>query len=447
MGSLEAEPNVLRIAIVGTGIAGLTAAIALRKLPHVKVELYEKATELKEIGASITLGPNGLRTLQRLDLEDCISSEVGYRGPNPISRFYRHWKTNEIIGEDFYEDVHEELHYTARFHRGHLQQALLKHVPRDTIHLKKKLVSVTLAHEDDGEVRMEFADGSTAVADLLVGADGISSGVRQSFAPDFELEWSGHTAFRGIFPASLVDDIPGVPLDSTHWWGPDTNFFATRLARDLFTVQGGIYADPKDEAAIRKFRDGGQWDKEADIQLLREKYVDWNPVVKQLSEVCPHVRYYPNYFCGSSLPTWIFGGRVTLIGDAAHAHGGAFATGGSLAIDDAYALFLSLQTILPPSSSSSFSSSSPTIKPSPSQILAALQLYENTRRPHAVKLLKVVHANNEMKTRKIITATQETDRELRDRAKRGSNTTWLHEHDVVGAFEEVVRRRKGVDGR
>lgn len=57
MGGLEADPNVLRVAIVGTGIAGLTAAIALRKLPKVQVELYEKATELKEIGASITLGP------------------------------------------------------------------------------------------------------------------------------------------------------------------------------------------------------------------------------------------------------------------------------------------------------------------------------------------------------------------------------------------------------
>src|ERR1700712_2724662 len=123
MGSLS-EPNPLQVAIVGTGIAGLTAAIALLKHPYINVSLYEKATELKEIGASITLGPNGLRTLQRLGLEDCISDKVGYRGPNPVSRFYRHWKTNEIIGEDFYDNVSEPLHYTARFYRGHLQQAL-----------------------------------------------------------------------------------------------------------------------------------------------------------------------------------------------------------------------------------------------------------------------------------------------------------------------------------
>jgi salicylate hydroxylase len=152
--------------------------------------------------------------------------------------------------------------------------------------------------------------------------------------------------------------------------------------------------------------------------------------VKSLSEVCPDIRYYPNYFCGSSLPTWIFGDRVTLIGDAAHAHGGAFATGGSLAIDDAYALYLSLLHAFPATSTS---------KPGPDVLLKGLKLYEKTRRPHAVKLLEVVHRNNEMKTKKIMAETQETDEELRARAARGSGTTWLHEHDVEKVWREVVR--------
>lgn len=162
-------------------------------------------------------------------------------------------------------------------------------------------------------------------------------------------------------------------------------------------------------------------------------FQDWNPVVKSLANVCPDIRYYPNYFCGSSLPTWVFGDRITLIGDAAHAHGGAFATGGSLAIDDAYALYLSLLSVFPKTS---------TQKPSPEDVRKALQLYEDTRRPHAVKLLKVVHENNAMKTKKITAETQETDEELRARAARGSGTTWLHEHDVVKTFEEALAASK-----
>lgn len=82
--------HTLTIAIIGAGIAGLTAAIALQKHPLINVVLYDKATELKEIGASIALGPNGLRTLQRLGLEDVIGEGNGFRGPERVGMIYRH---------------------------------------------------------------------------------------------------------------------------------------------------------------------------------------------------------------------------------------------------------------------------------------------------------------------------------------------------------------------
>jgi salicylate hydroxylase len=162
-------PPQIHIAICGAGIAGLTAAIALRKLPNINLAIYEQATELREIGASIALGPNGLRTLQRLGLDNTIRDEVAYRGPANIPMIYRHWKTNDVLGLDYHEDVNEYLHRTARYYRAHLQEALLEHVPRDIIHLGKTFMA---AEASEDCVALEFGDGTAARADILVSADG-----------------------------------------------------------------------------------------------------------------------------------------------------------------------------------------------------------------------------------------------------------------------------------
>jgi salicylate hydroxylase len=169
---LVAGPQKLNIAILGAGIAGLTLAIALKSHPHINTTIYEKATELKEIGASIALGPNGLRTLEKLGLSNVISDENGFRGTGTAGMVYRHWKTNEIIGTDMHSDVKEWLHQTTRFHRGHLHGKLVEHVPREGIKLGKKVVGVEF--EEEGVIII-FKDGSRVLADIVVGADGLRS--------------------------------------------------------------------------------------------------------------------------------------------------------------------------------------------------------------------------------------------------------------------------------
>lgn len=72
-----------------------------------------------------------------------------------------------------------------------------------------------------------------------------------------------------MFDASLTESIPDVPLDSTHWLGPNTNFFASRLGKNTYTVVGGVNADPKDSSAILK---NAEWDQEASVSLLRDIY-------------------------------------------------------------------------------------------------------------------------------------------------------------------------------
>lgn len=245
------------------------------------------------------------------------------------------------------------------------------------------------------------------------------------------MKWSGWTAFRSVFSASLTDKVPDLPLDSAHWWGPTTTFFSSPLGKNQYTVVGGIYLDP-DSPASSPDIGSANWDQEADINLLQDTYAEWNPVVKALSEVTPDIRFYPNLSCSSPLESWVFNGRVVLIGDAAHAHGGAHATGGSLAIEDAYTLYLALLSIFPTDS---------THKPNTWDLEKALRLYEEARKPHAERLLAMVHKANETKLKRLREGKVETDEELRDRARKGTDTAWLHEHDVVNAFDGVLKRR------
>jgi salicylate hydroxylase len=118
---------------------------------------------------------------------------------------------------------------------------------------------------------------------------------------------------------------------------------------------------------------------------------------------------------------------VTLVGDAAHAHGGAFAAGGSLALDDSFALGLAFKHVF----------SSGQAKISTADISKALGLYSKTRQPHAARLLRIVH--NQIDNKPTTPATgEEENAALVTRMKGRPDTVWLSEHDVEAAFAAVV---------
>lgn len=119
--------------------------------------------------------------------------------------------------------------------------------------------------------------------------------------------------------------------------------------------------------------------------------------------------------------------RVTLVGDAAHTHGGSFAAGGSLALDDSRALGLAFKHVFA-SSGSSFSQAN---------IQQALTLYDQTRRPHTARLLNIVHNLMSRKAPTFATP-EEEDEALRARMRSRPDLLWLSEHDVEKAFQQVV---------
>ncbi|KAJ0268939.1 hypothetical protein COL940_012908 [Colletotrichum noveboracense] len=419
----------LQVAIVGAGIAGLTSAIALKAHPGINVQIFDKARELREVGASIALGPNGLRTLEKLGIHNALDDEIAFRNKSGYPMIYRHYKTGEIVSVDEHHGNVEPRHKTARFHRPHLQQALLKHIDPSQIHLNKAFSSIS-NDEVTGRLNIKFTDGTSTTADILLGADGIHSGVRSFYVPSSRSKWTGWTAFRAVYPISHLAHIPDVPDEAEHWWGVDRTWFMSKLGQDLFCIVASHQSEPDASDALYK---DTVWNTDSDVNLLKEHYKDWHRLVREIIDTTPadSLKVYPNA-SAHGLESWVLGeGRVTFAGDAAHAHGGAFAAGGSLAIDDAWAFTTAVQHVYPAGAEA---------LPSSADIERALRLYEKTRKAHTDRVLDTVHSTNKKKVERV--GVVETDEGLRARMKNRVEPVWIHEHDVEAVFRKVLEDEK-----
>ncbi|CAI7669269.1 unnamed protein product [Penicillium palitans] len=422
-----------RIAIAGAGIGGLTVAIALARLlpSNVSVTIFEQATELKAVGASIGIGPNGLRSLYKLGVDRALIEEFAFRQPSDRPFVYLHWLTGEVLKETAHHTVEDHRDAMARFHRADLQKLLLESLPaKVTLKLGKRVESVDIqSPQEGGGVLLAFEDETTFEADLLVGADGIHSAVRKVFVPTHSLQWTGDILFRSTFDKALVENIEGLPEDAVFHCGPNENFlFTSRLGKTQYTVVGQTQSDPNDpENPYRT----AKWNTEGDVTILRDLYKGWHPTVQNILNATPSTRLYPNHL-GTSLKAMVFESHVALIGDAGHTHGGAFAAGGSLAMNDAHALALALAHVWPTEKDT---------KPSRRQLERALALFDGTRRPHVNKLIELVEIGLAARQAKLRDArkVEETDKELRQRISGLPDIAWLAEHDVEAAFWDFTQ--------
>jgi salicylate hydroxylase len=206
----------------------------------------------------------------------------------------------------------------------------------------------------------------------------------------------------------------------------------TLSGKDQFTVVGGFNADPSSPDA--PYRDA-KWNGEGSLEVLKSYYKEWHPSIRAMIDAAPSIRLYPN-LAGAPLSTYVFQNRITLLGDAAHTHGGGFAAGGSLAIDDAYAFSLALKHVFPYDARQ---------KPTVEQLGRALKLYEATRKGHVTRLLELVHKGSSGQKENIEKSRTETEEALVKRLKGRPNTVWISEHDVEKTFWETVRRVEGED--
>src|ERR1700759_3996376 len=204
--------NPLDIAIIGAGMGGLATAAALRRV-GINVTVYEQAQQFTRLGAGIQVGCNAMKVLRKLGLEDRMRGGSFY----PRSWNNRDWKSGDVKFDMIFGESAEEK-FGAPYllaHRGDLHAALASAVPDECVRLSHKLTG--LDETADG-VKLTFANGATATADAVVGADGVHSLVRDILFGESPAFFTGRIAYRTTYPAALLREKID---DCTKWWGED----------------------------------------------------------------------------------------------------------------------------------------------------------------------------------------------------------------------------------
>jgi 6-hydroxynicotinate 3-monooxygenase len=308
------------IAIIGAGIGGLTLA-ALMLEQGASVRIYEQAGAFARVGTGIQMGPNAMKVLTRLGLHGDLA-KVAY---SPATLANREWDTGALTFELPVGSTAVERYGAPYYllHRGDLHELLQRRVPAEVIHLGSRLASLT--ERRDG-VELRFEDGSVTSADIVVGADGVHSTVRESLFGVVEPSFTGKLAYRAVFPVELVTgELPG---PSTKWWGPGRHIviYYVSAGRELYFTT----AVPDEDWDVESYSAHG------DLDELRAAFAGFHSEVQAVLGACPAVHKWAIYD-RSPLPAW-HTDRAVLMGDACHPMTPYMAQGAATAMEDAVVL-------------------------------------------------------------------------------------------------------------
>jgi salicylate hydroxylase len=311
----------MRVAVVGGGIGGLAAALALLHR-GVDIDVYEQAPALGEIGAGVFLTPNSLRQLARLGLDGAIEKHGARIGEG--SQYYRHDGTPvaPILTTD-------SAGWNAVFgmHRADLVAILAEGLPAENLHTGHR---ATGFEQDAASARVRFDNGAVAEADVVVAADGIHSSLQRYVVPPSTPTHSGSVAYRGLVPR---ERIPSWPTDQSRLWMGEGKHFLVYPVRggDLVNYVGFV---PTDEQMKES------WSAPGDPAVLAQEFAGWDPRVGGLlAQVDQTFRW--GLYDREPLSTWTRG-RLTLLGDAAHPMLPHLGQGANQSVEDGMALAAAL---------------------------------------------------------------------------------------------------------
>lgn len=301
------------ILIAGGGIGGLTAAIALRRAGFEAV-VYERAAEIREVGAGITLQANAMLALRTLGLDGAVSA-AGRVATEASLRT----AAGKVLSRIDLRGVEREMGAPAvAIHRGTLQELLVSALGRDALHLDCQVAGYEA--RQDG-VAVHLADGRRLEGALLVGADGLRSVVRTQLVGDGEPLYAGYVAWRGVAEPERS------PEEVTESWGRGRRFGVVPLGN------GRVYWFATLNAPA-----GGRDEPGTVRRTLEELFAGWHPPIAAMLAATPERAILRNDML-HRLPVERWGeGRVTLLGDAAHPMTPNLGQGACQAIEDAVAL-------------------------------------------------------------------------------------------------------------
>jgi salicylate hydroxylase len=319
----------VRVAVIGAGIGGLAAACALRRHGF-EVAIYERAEELGEVGAGLQLGPNAVKVLRALGIEDKLRPLAC----SPRNMISLAWDTAaERFREPFSAAI--EAQFGAPYltvHRADLHRLLLEQLPARCIHAGMTCIDAT---SESGNAVAHFAGGAAVEADVVVGADGIRSIVREKLFGMQPARFTEQTAWRCMVPIECVPTRvgPGCAVhvgrdDYVGWLGPTGHVIC-------YPIRGGalynIFAGRVSEDWAEE-----SWSVPRTVSALLHAYRGWNEALLSMLEKverCFHWGIYDR----DPLAQWSRG-AITLLGDAAHPMMPTLAQGAAITLEDAFAL-------------------------------------------------------------------------------------------------------------
>jgi len=311
----------MRVLIVGAGIGGLASAIALRTKGH-DVTVLERREALGELGAGIQVPPNAVKVLRRLGVMEAI----GERAVAPKAIAARMGVSGREVFRVPLEDV-SERRWGAPYlvtHRADYIEALAGALPEGVVRFGAEFASYKSV---SGGLEVSLANGETLEADVLVGADGIRSRVRENVAVAGEPEFTGNVAWRATVPvAELGEYAP--PNETCAWFGEGRHAVTYLLrGRELANFVGVVEQDHWKEES---------WTAQGTREEALADFAGWDArVVSIIAHAKAHYRWA--LFDREPLERWL-DGRVVLLGDAAHPMLPFMAQGAAMAVEDAWVL-------------------------------------------------------------------------------------------------------------